>query len=185
MDAARAVQVLLRDPWTPGPAHGAVLTTNYDQLFELLYETPLRQPYTWKEADRALGDIKAGRHVLLKIHGTVERAETVVMSDREYDGARTNASYQAVLRYLLQDHVFLFLGYGMNDPLDLDLAFRANAEDFRSTAQKHYVLLRSPGDADRDRLERDYNVKVLPYAEHAEVKAILEQLAAPARAAPS
>src|SRR4029077_219082 len=107
-----------------------------------------------KEADRALGDLKAGRNVLFKIHGTVERHETVVMSDREYDAARADASYQAVLRYLLQDHVFLFLGYGMNAPLDLDLAFKANAVDFKSATQKHYLLLRSPSDGDRDRIER-------------------------------
>ena len=106
------------------------------------------------------------------------RVETVVMADREYDAARTDASYQAVLRYLLQDHVFLFLGYGMNDPLDLALAFKANADDFRSAAQKHYVLLRNPSDGDRDRIERTYNVRVLPYAEHAQVPEILEQLAA-------
>ena len=173
----------------PGPAHRAVaalgvraiLTTNYDHLFELLHETPPRQPYSWKEADRALGDIKTGRNVLFKIHGTVERAETVVMSSAEYDAARNDASYQAVLSYLLQDHVFLFLGYGMNDPLDLDLAFRANAAAFKAAAQKHYLLLRGPSDGDRDRIERDYNVRVLPYAEHAEVPGLLDQLAAAKR----
>ena len=100
------------------------------------------------------------------------------MSDREYDAARTDASYQTVLRYLLQDHVFLFLGYGMNDPLNLDLAFAANAADFKSAAQKHYLLLRSPSDGDRNRIERAYNVRVLPYADHAEVPEILKQLAA-------
>jgi hypothetical protein len=179
------------DVAAPGPAHRAIealgvralLTTNYDHLFELLQETPPRQPYTWKEADRALGDLKAGRKVLLKVHGTVERYETVVMSDREYDAARTDASYQAVLRHLLVDHVFLFLGYGMNDPLDLDLAMGATVEAFKSAAQKHYVLLRRPADADRDRLERTYNVRVLPYEEHADVPAILAQLAA-AKAGP-
>jgi SIR2-like domain len=179
------------DDAAPGDAHRAVaalgvrtiLTTNYDQLFELLHETPPRQPYSWKEADRALADVEAGRKVLLKIHGTAERHETVVMSDREYDAARVDASYQAVLRYLLQDHVFLFLGYGMNDPLDLDLAFEGNADAFKTSAKRHYVLLQSPTDADKDRLARDYNVRVIPYAAHADVPVLLASLAATRAAA--
>lgn len=185
----------------PGEAHRAVaalgvraiITTNYDQLFELSHETPHRQVYTWKEADRTLGDLQRGhpmRRVLFKIHGSVERHETVVMSDRDYDAARTDGSYQAVLGYLLQTHVFLFVGYGMNDPLDLDLAFRGNASAFKSAAQRHYVLLRNPSDGDRERLEREYNARVIPYAEHAEVPEILRRLAGgsvaptPALAAP-
>ncbi len=169
----------------PGAAHRtvatldvrAILTTNYDQLLEKVAETPSRQPYTWKEADHALSELRAGRKVLLKVHGTAERHETVVMSEVEYHRARSDASYQAVLRYLLQDHVFLFVGYGMNDPLDLDLAFSGNAEAFKSAAQRHYLLLQNPTDADRDRYYRDYNVRVIPYAEHREVPEILARLA--------
>jgi hypothetical protein len=170
----------------PGPAHraaaalgvGAILTTNYDQLFELLQERPFRQPYSWKEADRALLDIKSGRRVLFKIHGTVERHDTVVMSDREYDGVRADATYKAVLGHLLEDHVFLFLGYGMNDPLDLDLALKGNADAFKSAAQEHYVLFKDPSDRDRERFLDEYDVRVLAYTKHDELPAILERLAA-------
>lgn len=167
----------------PGAAHRAIielgvrglLTTNYDQLLEMIPETPRRQPYTWKEATKALGDLRAGRKVLIKVHGTAEHHETVVMSEREYHEARADASYQAVLRYLLQEHVFLFVGYGMNDPLDLDLVLTGNLDVFKDTAQRHYVLLKGATDADRDRYERAYNVRVIPYADHADVPAILGQ----------
>ncbi|MDC0743594.1 SIR2 family protein [Polyangium mundeleinium] len=169
----------------PGEAHRvlvslgtrAILTTNYDQLLEGVSETPRRQPYTWKDADRALGDLRAGRKVLLKVHGTAEHHDTVVMSEVEYNQARADRSYQAVLSFLLQDHVMLFVGYGMNDPLDLDLALKGNADAFRTSAQRHYVLLKGPSDADRDRLEREYNVRVIPYAEHSEIPAILRSIA--------
>jgi WD40 repeat protein len=155
----------------------AVLTTNYDQLLEAVDPPPRRQRYTWKQADKALGLLRGGRKVLLKVHGSVEDHESIVMSDREYDRARRDASYQQVLGFLLQDSTFLFIGYGMNDPLDLDLALKANADAFRSSAQKHFVLLRNPSDGDADRYHREYHVEVIPYFEHAEVTAVLEALA--------
>jgi hypothetical protein len=103
---------------TPGLVHkiiaqlaaGAILTTNYDGLIEELRETPRRHAYTWKEADLALNDLMSGRRVLFKIHGTAERHDTVVLTEREYDKARTDKSYQSVLRHLLQEYTVLFLG---------------------------------------------------------------------------
>ncbi|WP_437570340.1 SIR2 family NAD-dependent protein deacylase [Sorangium sp. So ce542] len=170
---------------TPGAAHRAIvglgvraiLTTNYDQLLEHVHETPLRQVYTWKEASHALEDLRCRRKVLLKVHGTAERHDTVVMSELEYERVRANDSYQSVLRYLLQEHVFLFVGYGMNDPLDLDLALKHNAEMFKSAAQQHYLLLCDPSDNDRDRYERSYNVRVIPYSAHVQVPEFLAELA--------
>jgi WD40 repeat protein len=169
----------------PGAAHRAVaalgvpavLTTNYDQLLEASDPLPGRQPYTWRHADRALSALRGGRKVLLKVHGSVEDHESIVMSDREYETARSNASYQAVLRFLLQDSTFLFVGYGMNDPLDLDLAFKANADAFRTSAQKHFVLLRNPSDADADRYHREYRVEGIAYSDHDDVTTFLDALA--------
>jgi hypothetical protein len=48
---------------------------------------------------------------------------------------------------------------------------------FRTSAQKHFVLLRNPSDTDADRYHREYRVEVLPYSEHGDVTAFLEALA--------
>ncbi|MFY0572661.1 SIR2 family protein [Archangium lansingense] len=168
----------------PGAAHQAVarlgvraiLTTNYDPLLERLQEAQHRQPYTWKESDLALNDLESGRHVLFKIHGTAERHDTVVMTESEYRDVRSNPSYRSVLGHLLQGYTFLFIGYGMNDPLDLDLVLKWNADAFKSAARRHYALLKEPSDTDRDRYEREYNVRVIPYSDHAQLPAILEEL---------
>ncbi|MFE8603750.1 SIR2 family NAD-dependent protein deacylase [Archangium violaceum] len=153
-----------------------MLTTNYDSLLERFQEAQHRQAYTWKESDLALNDLKSGRHVLLKVHGTAERHDTVVMTESEYRDVRSNPSYRAVLGHLLQGYTFLFLGYGMNDPLDLDLVLKWNAEAFKSAARRHYALLKDPSDSDRDRYEREYNVRVIAYSDHAQLPAILEEL---------
>ncbi|RJS16294.1 hypothetical protein DRW03_30580 [Corallococcus sp. H22C18031201] len=155
---------------------GAILTTNYDPLIEELRETPRRQPYTWKEAERVLGDLKAGRRVLFKIHGTAERYDTVVITEREYDRVRSDKGYQSVLRHLLQENTVLFLGYGMNDPFDIDLVLKWNADVFNSAARRHYALLKDPSDTDSDRYLRDYNIQVLPYSDYAALPGILEAL---------
>ncbi|UYI11560.1 MULTISPECIES: SIR2 family protein [Myxococcus] len=156
----------------------AILTTNYDQLLELTPEMPRRQPYTWKDSDKALADLRAGRKILLKVHGTSEHHDTVVMSEVEYREAHSNSGYQAVLRHLLQEHLFLFVGYGMNDPLDLDLALKSNVESFGITTQRHYVLLRDAAANDHDRIEREYNIRIIDCSRHEQVPEFLESLAA-------
>ena len=169
---------------TPGLVHqriaelgvSAILTTNYDPLIEELQETPRRHPYTWRESDLALNDLKKGRRVLFKIHGTAERHDTVVLTESEYDRVRSDKSYQGVLRHLLQEYTVLFLGYGMNDPLDLDLVLRWNAEVFKPAARRHYALLKDASGTDSDRYLREYNVQVMDYSKHEDLPAILEAL---------
>lgn len=173
----------------PGEAHKviaslevqAVLTTNYDQLIESLSEKPRRQPYTWLDAAKALGDLQADRRILLKVHGSAEHHESIVMTEGEYDKAHSDESYKRVLSLLLQTHTFLFIGYGMNDPLDLDLALEGNASAFKSAARTHYALMKQSSDEARDQREweryRDaYRIETLPYKDHAEIPRILEAL---------
>jgi hypothetical protein len=174
----------------PGAAHRAaaalglplVITTNYDQLLEKA--DPSRQPYTWRNAAEAFGDLQRGRPVLLKVHGSAEDPTSVVMSDLEYTIARRDSSYRTILGHLLQSFTFLFVGYGMSDPLDLDIALRSHADAFKAAARRHYVLLRGASDVERDRLERDYGIRVIPYADHAEVTSFLTRLLADGQSEP-
>jgi hypothetical protein len=184
-DYQRALNDIFRpENAAPGSVHRALcglgvrafLTTNYDSLIEEVGETPRRQVYTWKESDLALNDLQSGRKVLFKIHGTAERHDTVIMTEREYHEARSHLSYRTIFSYLLQSHTFLFLGYGMNDPLDLDLVLKWNADTFKSVARRHYALMKDPSDSDRDRYEREYYVRVIPYSDHAQLPDILEEL---------
>jgi hypothetical protein len=169
----------------PGDVHQALVdlgvnilvTTNYDPLVEHIEGPPRRTPYTWREAQNALSDINAGRHVLFKIHGTAEKADTVVMTQAEYAIAAADNSYQRVMSLLLQDYTFLLVGYGINDPLDLDLVFELNAKAFGTASRRHYALIKEPA-RDRDRWSRDFNVQVLPYQDHDHLPAILRSLKA-------
>ena len=153
-------------------------TTNYDELMEHAEGPPARGVYTWQDADNALARIRAGRKVLFKIHGTVDKEKTVVMTRREYDDIARDQGYQQTMRYLLQRYTFLLIGYGINDPYDLDLVFSLNAEDFGAAASPHYALMKGASQNDTDRWQASLNVQVVPYASHDDLPAILRALRA-------
>jgi hypothetical protein len=170
----------------PGDVHRALVelgvnvlaTTNYDHLLEDAEGSRGRTSYTWMDSTNALGDINAGGSVLFKIHGTATLVKTVVMTRIEYTLAAADPSYQRVMSHLLQTRTFLLIGYGINDPHDLDLVFASNIKAFGSAGQMHYALMRGVSDTDRTRWENDFNVQVIPYQDHADLPAILRQLRA-------
>jgi hypothetical protein len=153
-----------------------LVTTNYDELLEHAEGPPVRAVYTWQEADNALSRIGGGRKVLFKIHGTADKEGTVVMTRREYDDAARHQGYQQTMRHLLQSYTFLLIGYGINDPYDLDLAFGLNISAFGCATNAHYALMKDAQNTDIDRWQRELNVQVVPYQDHAHLPAILRAL---------
>ena len=171
---------------TPGDVHRALVevdakvlvTTNYDGLLELVGNRRGQGVYTWQKADQALDDIQGNLKVLFKIHGTAEDDDSVIMTRTEYDRAATHEPYRRVMSLLLQEYTFILVGYGINDPLDLDLVFELNTKAFGSAARTHYALMKDASASDRDRWQRDLNVQVLPYQDHDALPAILRELRA-------
>jgi hypothetical protein len=182
------------DDAAPGDVHRALVdlgvdvlaTTNYDELLEAVEGPPRRRVYSWRGSDKALDDIQGGKKVLFKIHGNAEDDDSVVMTRAEYERVAADVRYQRTVSYLLQGYTFLLVGYGINDPLDLDLVFGLNASAFGAAARTHYALMhRSVSATDRDRWQRDMNVQVVPYDDHGDLPAILRALAAAAKLDPS
>jgi tetratricopeptide (TPR) repeat protein len=172
------------DPITPGDVHKALVeldvallaTTNYDELIEEA-GGPRRAVYTWRESDKALADIAQKRRVLFKIHGTASRADTMVMTRREYDAAGHDAAYQRIQGDLFQNHTFLFVGYGMNDPYDLDLTLDLNARSFGVAVRRHYLLMHKDEAAPHaERWDREKNLQVITFEDYADLPAILRAL---------
>lgn len=170
----------------PGDVHHALvdtgvqvmLTTNYDELLERVEGPPARETFTWETSDQALDNIQQGRKVLFKIHGTVGDTDSIVVTKSEYDNATKYVPYQRTMSYLLQTYTFMLVGYGINDPLDLDLVFELNDNAFGHAARTHYALIRNPSGTDRDRWQRDMNIQTIAYAEHRDLPGILRALAA-------
>jgi hypothetical protein len=169
----------------PGPLHRAlaelhcrlVLTANIDQLIEK--SDPTRQAFTWRQAPDLLSDLNDGRDVLFKVHGSVETLNSLVMTQDEYDTASRNKPYQRTLSHLLQSYSFLFVGFSLVDPLDLERVLESNAHAFKHAARPHFALMKSPVGSNADRWRADFNVQPIEYSNHADVIDILRRLKTP------
>lgn len=104
-----------------------VITTNYDQLFENALIAAQKQPrvavYTPNlEPTTDYGDPTAESPVVFKIHGDIQRPETIVITDEDYIQFILRMSskepYDPVsltLRYHLTRWTTLFVGYSLLD----------------------------------------------------------------------
>lgn len=160
----------------------AVLTSNYDELLEMAEGPPTRTPYTWKQSADALADLKQGRKVLFKVHGTATDASSIVLTAGEYRTAHEDPAYRHVLEHLVASRSFLFVGFGLDDPYDLDVTLRDNATLLAQAAELHFALLKRSADPQDDvdlqaRLRSSYNVATIFYDDHDQVVPFLEALA--------
>lgn len=90
------------------PKH--IVTTNFDTLMD-----QVAKGYQIIREDR---DLLTGisAHYLLKIHGDIRQPQKLVLKEDDYlHYAETHRLMETFLKSLLIDHVFLFVGYSLND----------------------------------------------------------------------
>jgi hypothetical protein len=128
-----------------------VITTNYDQLFESALRGADKEPRVavYQPNPEAMEDYRdptAGSPVVFKIHGDIQRPESIVITDEDYIQFVLRMSdkepYDPVplmLKFYLTDWTTLFVGYSLLD-YNLRLLFKtlrwkidsANAPDMYS-----------------------------------------------------
>lgn len=90
------------------PKH--IVTTNYDKLMDMVatdYEV-IRQ-------DKDLLSTTKNSY-LIKMHGDIDNVENIVFKEADYlKYSETHRLMETYLKSLLIDHVFLFVGYSLND----------------------------------------------------------------------
>ena len=157
-DTGRANRLLFRLPvrW--------ILTTNYDWV--LNYASPSgTATFTWREAKQARAYLRSrtGPSPLLKLHGCASRPDTLILTRTEYLELKRQEEYLALTKEVFTIHSVLFLGYGMNDPLDLDFAI--SAANLAGAAQSEKFALVPVG---RVAILRDKapNINFLTYQGH-------------------
>ena len=152
----------------------AVLTTNFDNLIEQTYENVGTRVYTPKDIELLTKALKTREFFILKLRGTLERSETLLVAPKEYRDVVSNAPFSPFMNDLLLSKTILFVG----------LSFEGISEaiEFLSTERQHYALVAVAGNrwqAKVDSLRRRYNIQVLPYKlsdNHPEVFEFLEKL---------
>lgn len=121
-----------------------IFTTNFDRLFEmasreLVVHTQMDQSLGW-----LLGPHREGApKFLLKLHGTAENVESLILTVKQYAQQRERKGYEAFLQAVQLQNTLLFLGYGGRDP-DLDQLRNQVVERFQGNVANMYMLLDRP-----------------------------------------
>lgn len=90
------------------PKH--IVTTNYDKLMDQVAE---RYEIIREERDFLQAN---SNHYLIKMHGDVDNVENIVFKEDDYlQYSETHRLTETFLKSLLIDHVFVFVGYSLND----------------------------------------------------------------------
>jgi len=99
------------------PQIKTIITTNYDPLFESAFGDKGRIILT--KFDFSNPTEKNVRVNIYKIHGTIDRPDTIILTTSDYIGflrrEKEDDLYIDQLKLLLSQHVVLFIGYSLDD----------------------------------------------------------------------
>lgn len=159
-----------------------VLTTNYDPLMEQTLGGGV-EVYTPWDSDALLEALSKRRSFILKLKGTLERPDTVLLAPAEYrDAIKDSRAFSQFMSSLFVSRTILFLGASLDD-----ISIYFEDIEFRESGRRHYALVAVSGsawEAQAEQLERRYNIEVLPYhagkpaQELAFVRRLVQQLEA-------
>lgn len=188
---------------SPSPTHlvlsrlpfVAAVTTNFDPLIERTYkgkgnlraspnpsmarskDVPVLTP---RDLDDLRDAVAQGSFFVLKLYGTPERPDTVLLAPAQYvDAVSSNVPFASFIDSLFVTRTLFFIGASLEGVE----AYLAGIPTRAGIARHHFALVDVTGtawQAKADLLERRYNVKVLPFTAsegHPELKAFAERCA--------
>ncbi|MFC2032558.1 SIR2 family protein, partial [Chloroflexota bacterium] len=163
----------------------AVLTSNYDTVLESAYTMASSgsAPHVFTHADypELANALREGDFYILKIHGTIDRIETVILGRTDYRTVMiNNRAYHQQLQAHFSNKTVLFIGCSLNDPDILTLLDELRTT-FGDYSGRHFAFLYEPSKVKLRRFERDYGIQVIPYTPssttHPEASTFLNDLA--------
>lgn len=94
------------------PVH--IITTNYDKLLEASSHV-YRNQYDVIIEEKDLLNADKCKYIV-KMHGDLDYPQTVVLKEQDYlDYSQNHILIELFIKSLLTNHIFLFLGYSLND----------------------------------------------------------------------
>lgn len=157
----------------------AVLTTNFDNLLEGVYKVNNSQVYTPRDTEPLLAALTRRDFFILKLYGTLDRPDTVMVAPAQYENAITsNSLFSEFMQTLFFSRTILFVGAS----LEGIEAYLTGISLPTGVARRHYALVAVTDRAWRAKaelLERRYGIKVLPFTpknDYAELTDFLNKL---------
>lgn len=140
------------------PKH--IITTNYDKLIESTI-SPNSNFYETITCDREL--LKATKkHYIIKMHGTIDDLDSIVLKEEDFfQYSERHVAIETLIKSLLLDHTFLFLGYSLQDiNLKLILGWISHLKtQLKSKFENKYYILTS-------KMDSSLNVDLTKYFEN-------------------
>jgi hypothetical protein len=110
----------------PSPSHEAlvelalplIFTTNYDELIEMAHvDAGVSLRVSADEAEFKAHAVQRPERHLVKLHGSIDQPNTIVLTRDDYSRARTaRREMLSHLRHELVNGSFLFVGFSLSDP---------------------------------------------------------------------
>lgn len=148
-----------------------VLTTNYDQIYEDYWDSldsgavADRQLLVATPADEHLIDhMRAGRRLLIKLHGCISNPHKVVLSRSSYAENRTkNMEFYRVVSALMLTRTMLFVGCGFGGDPDIDLLLEDAAFTARSEYPHYALVPKGQHPSLLKALKTSFNIQAIEY----------------------
>jgi hypothetical protein len=164
----------------------AFLTTNYDTLIEGAHtinnEGRIPPILTQEDLDKIPNPLKLKDTFVFKIHGDINRPETIVLTSHDYqDSLFRRPAYRSFLETLFTTNTVLFVGFGLSDQ-DVEAMLDKMASIFSRNNDSHYALIEKGKltQLEIKRLALDKRIRIVEYdntdGRHSQVNSFLESL---------
>lgn len=152
-----------------------IVTTNFDQIPERLNGSSFSldttsisrgsgnyRVFTNRNVAEANNAWKGGKPIVFKMHGCVTDHGSIVFTREDFRREIYLGSVKEFLKAIFSSRTVLFLGFGFADPhIDAILSFLYEVNS--GLGSPHYVLTNDITNIQKQRLERNYGVRVINY----------------------
>lgn len=159
-----------------------VITPNFDRIYDTYAGSETQGTTVVKKyTDPDILDwIRRDRPLIIKMHGSIESADNIIFTRKDYAKAwNTYPHFYRIIESLLLSHTFLFLGAGMDDP-DIRLLLESSAFSYGITRRHYFVIPEESLDnISRDIYSETLNLEFLTYSKndnHKELKDSIKEL---------
>lgn len=151
-DSTKSPDIKLQQKIKDIPNIENIVTTNYDNLFELAYKDKIDVIYN----NDTLMSANQHKTNLYKIHGDFNDYKTIVLSDEDYSKFLANENSNLLLKKIeefIALHSILFIGYSFSD-LNILASFEKILAIIGPSKKNHYFVAPNQQPSDINYLER-------------------------------
>lgn len=163
-----------------------ILTTNYDAIIESAYRAKYNSEipvYTWDQVNMVNKRINDDDLFLFKLHGTYDRADTVILAENDYRKLYHKEAFLDTLKSIFINKSILFVGFGYND-VAITRIISNIAYTFEQNNCMHYLLIEKNryNELEKQYLLQNDRITVIEYdnpdGSHSEIDTFFSQLKA-------